>query len=224
MLVKGKEWSYVQSVFDRSSLSLPPQGEKTESRFFSAEEARCIIATSLEPFATIYSVLACTGLRAGECLALKVNDLDFDDRVIKIRRTLDAYTRKTHEPKSKKSSANLPMPQILAERLRRYLAHHWRENRAGWLFCNSRGNAWQRDKIAYKLQATLRGLGIEHAALHAFRHMAASELLESGAAATVVQKQMRHSDARITLGIYGHVIGDAQREALDALAERVLGG
>ena len=36
-------------------------------------------------------------------------------------------------------------------------------------------------------------------------------MLDGGASPSVVQKQMRHSDARITLGIYGHVVGDAQR-------------
>jgi integrase len=46
-------------------------------------------------------------------------------------------------------------------------------------------------------------------------------MLEHGAAPTVVQKQMRHSDARITLGIYGHVVGAAQRQAVEKHAERV---
>ncbi len=81
----------------------------------------------------------------------------------------------------------------------------------------------QRDKVAYKLQDTLLSLGIEKAALHAFRHMAASELLEHGASPSVVQRQMRHSDSRITLQKYSHVIGDAQRRAVDSLAGRVLG-
>jgi integrase len=52
--------------------------------------------------------------------------------------------------------------------------------------------------------------------------MAASELL-NGAAPSVVQRQMRHSDSRITLQKYSHVIADAQRRAVDSLADRVLG-
>jgi len=82
--------------------------------------------------------------------------------------------------------------------------------------------AMVRNKVALKLQETLKELGIEHAALHAFRHMAASELIENGVAPSVVQRQMRHSDSRITLQKYAHVIGDAQRRAVDSLAGRVL--
>jgi len=52
--------------------------------------------------------------------------------------------------------------------------------------------------------------------------MASSELIENGVAPSVVQRQMRHSDARITLQKYAHVIGDAQRRAVDTLASRVL--
>jgi integrase len=223
LLQTAKKWGYVPVVFERSALSLPREGERREARFFDAEQVRRIIAASPEPFATMYAVLACTGIRAGECLGLKVSDLDFDDAVIKIRRTLDHYTRLTHAPKSKSSTADLPMPSALKERLRKYLAHSWRENVEGWLFCNSRGNPYARDKVAYKLQATLCELGIENAGLHAFRHMAASELLERGAAPNVVQRQMRHSDSRITLQTYAHVIGDAQRKAVDSLAQSVLG-
>ena len=100
---------------------------------------------------------------------------------------------------------------------------HWKDNPDGLLFANSKGKPMQRDKIVYRLQATLKELKIEKAGLHAFRHMTASELLESGAAPSVVQRQMRHSDARITLQAYSHIIGDAQRKAAETLASNVLG-
>jgi integrase len=55
--------------------------------------------------------------------------------------------------------------------------------------------------------------------MHAFRHAHASLLLDVGANPKVAQEQMRHSDARITLGVYGHVIGDAQRDAVNKVGE-----
>ena len=153
--------------------------------------------------------------------ALKRTDIDFEKRVIRIRRTLDAATRQMHAPKSRSSSDDLPIPDALAERLRTFLAQHSRENEADLLFCNKVGKPMVRNKVALKLQATLKDLGIERAALHAFRHMASSELIENGVAPSVVQRQMRHSNARITLQKYAHVIGDAQRRAVDTLASRV---
>ena len=64
------------------------------------------------------------------------------------------------------------MPEALAKRLRTFLAEHWRENEADLLFCNKAGKPMVRNKVALKLQETLKQLGIERAALHAFRHMA----------------------------------------------------
>jgi integrase len=44
-------------------------------------------------------------------------------------------------------------------------------------------------------------------------------MIDTGANPKVTQEQMRHSEASITLGIYGHVIGNAQREAVDKVGE-----
>ena len=222
LLRTAKAWGYIPAVFDRSALSLPREGEKQEERFFTAEQVKQIINASEEPYSTLWAVLSLTGRRASEVFALKRTDLDFEKRVIRIRRTLDAATRQMHAPKSRSSSADLPMPDALAKRLRTLLAQHWRENEADLLFCNKVGKPMVRNKVALKLQDTLKDLGIERAALHAFRHMAASELIENGVAPSVVQRQMRHSDSRITLQKYAHVIGDAQRRAVDSLAGRVL--
>jgi integrase len=61
-------------------------------------------------------------------------------------------------------------------------------------------------------------LGIPRCGFHAFRHMHASLLLSTGAVPQVAQKQLRHSDARITLGVYAHVVGDSHREAVEKVA------
>jgi integrase len=222
LLKTAKAWGYIPIVFDRTALSLPRECEKQEERFFTAEQVKQIVNASKEPYSTLWAVLGLTGCRAGEVFGLKRTDLDFEKRVIRIRRTLDATTRLMHAPKSRSSSADFPMPDALAKRLRTFLAQHWRENEADLLFCNKAGKPMVRNKVALKLQDTLKGLGIEKAALHAFRHMAASEMIENGAAPSVVQRQMRHSDSRITLQKYAHVIGDAQRRAVDSLAGRVL--
>ncbi len=64
-------------------------------------------------------------------------------------------------------------------------------------------------------------LGIPPAGFHPFRHVVASELIDSGAPIKVVQAQLRHSDPRITLGLYGHVVPQSQRDAAKDLAERL---
>jgi len=135
LLRTAKAWGYIPAVFDRSALSLPREGEKQEERFFTAEQVKQIINASEEPYSTLWAVLGLTGCRAGEVFALRRSDLDFEKRVIRIRRRLDAATEQMHAPKSRSSSADLPMPDALRTRPRTFLAKHWRENEADLLFC-----------------------------------------------------------------------------------------
>ena len=111
------------------------------------------------------------------------------------------------------------MPDALAEILKQHL-RGWRETPERWLFVNSRNRPYSADKVVMsKLWPILDTLKITRCGLHAFRHFHASQLLERGAAPQVTQAQMRHSDPRITLGIYAHVIDESQRKAVDRVAE-----
>ena len=68
----------------------------------------------------------------------------------------------------------------------------------------------------------LESLGIPPVGLHAMRHGASSSWLADAVTLPVVQKQMRHSDPRITLERYSHVIGDAQRIEVQKREQRLV--
>jgi integrase len=206
----------------RADIVLPNTSLGREVRFFDAVQVGRIIAASKEPFSTMFAVLGMTGLRAGEMLGLKLLDLDFTSKIIHVRRSIDSRTKKEQTPKSKGSASDLPMPRALEKRLCEFLRTHCRKNPHGYLFVNRNSNPYSVGKVTeYGLWPVLKELQIESAGLHAFRHAAASELLEEGAPLTVVQRQLRHRDARTTLQKYGHVVGDAQRRAVEILAEKI---
>jgi integrase len=174
-----------------------------------------MIASSPEPLGTIVAVTAVLGLRIGETLALRRSDVDFGKHVIRIRQSIDAATRTVGAVKSKASSADLPMSRELGARLCAHLQRH--DGKSDLLFVNRRGRPFSANKLREKqLHPLLDSLGIPRGGFHSMRHGAASSLHADGATPAVVQRQLRHSDARITLGIYGHVIGDAQRNAVQS--------
>jgi integrase len=220
LLRTAKAWDYATGSISLSDLTLPRDGIKKEQRCFTAEEIGRIISAALEPFATIWALTAVLGLRVGEVLALQVSDLDFEQKLIRVRQSLDSATRRVQACKSNASSADVPMPPQLEVRLLRHLAKGHSES--GLLFFNRNGRPYSANKLREKqLHPLLVKLGIPRGGFHAARHGATSEMLAQGVAPTVVQKQMRHSDARITLGIYGHVVGNAQREAVEKHAEKI---
>lgn len=206
----------------RADLMLPREEARPDVRFMSAREVGQIINRAKEPYATMFAVLGMTGCRAGEMLGLKTGDLDFNRKVIYIRRSIDSRTKKEQSTKTKSSTGEVPMPAALEKRLRAFLKQGFRENPSCYLFANRNGKPYSVGKVTeYGLWPAQDALGIPHTGTHAFRHAAASELLEEGAPLTVVQRQLRHGDAKTTLQKYGHVVGDSQRRAINTLAEKI---
>lgn len=120
--------------------------------------------------------------------------------------------------------APVPMSAGLAKALKKHFkSKHYRENPLGVIFTNRNARPYSDNKLrVYKLHPLTTKLGIKHCGFHAFRHGVASELIDSGAPITVVRDQLRHSDVRTTLELYGHVVGDAQREAVENLTKKMV--
>jgi integrase len=206
----------------RSDLMLPRDEAQQDVRFLSAKEVGQIINNAKEPFATMFAVMGMTGCRVGEMLGLKIGDLDFNRKVIYIRRSIDSRTKKEQSTKTKNSTGEVPMPIALEKRLRAFLKTEYRENPNRYLFANRNSQPFSVGKVTeYGLWPVQHALCIPRTGTHAFRHAAASELLEEGAPLTVVQRQLRHGDAKTTLQRYGHVVGDSQRRAINSLAEKI---
>jgi integrase len=220
ILRKAKAWEYACGSFSLAELTLPREGVKKEQRCFTDEEVGKILSAAPEPFGTILAVTAFLGLRIGEVLALRVNDIDFAHKVVRVRQSVDAATREVQAVKSKASSADVPMPSQLETRLRKHLQTH--DGKTDLLFVNGRRRPYSANKLRAKvLHPLLDRLGIPRGGFHAARHGVTSSLLADGATPAVVQKQLRHSDPRITLGVYAHVIGDQQRNAVENRSARI---
>ncbi|PYU13037.1 MAG: hypothetical protein DMG37_11480 [Acidobacteria bacterium] len=216
MLNTAKDWGYTCEQIEVRKLALPKRGLKYEAPRFTLEHLRLILATARNPWRTLFYILTLDGLRAGEVLGLKWEDIDLGHKLIKVSRS--AWYGQIKTAKSQASETVLPIPETLAEVLRIY-RNEWKPNPGGFLFVTRNNRPPSSNKVVeYRLWPILNKLGIPRCGLHAFRHTHTSLLLDGGATPAVAQRQLRHSDARTTLGIYGHVVGDAHREAVEKVA------
>src|SRR5580658_5786387 len=216
ILTTARDWGYSCEQIDVSKLRLPPREARYEAPHFTIEQLNRILAIAEEPWRTLFFILTMDGLRAGEVLGLQWRDIDLDGRLLHVRRS--AWYGKVQTTKSKASETVLPIPQPLIDVLKEYRTQ-WKPNPQGFLFVTRNGCPPSSNKVVeYHLWTILDALGIPRCGLHAFRHSHTALLLHSGATPKVVQTQLRHSDARTTLEIYGHVVGDAQREAVEKVA------
>jgi len=221
ILITARDWGYNCEHIDVRKLRLPPRGERYEAPHFTIDQLQHILAIAEEPWHTLFCILTMDGLRAGEVLGLQWKDIDLDRRLLHVRRS--AWYGHVQTAKSKASETVLPMPQLLVTVLKKYQTQ-WKPNPQGFLFVTRNGRPPSSNKVVeYHLWAILDALEIPRCGLHAFRHSHTALLLDSGATPKVVQRQLRHADARTTLEIYGHVIGEAQREAVEKVASIVDG-
>ena len=142
MLNKANEWGYVCEAVEFEKLALPEASIGTAARFLSADEARRIIEAAPEPLSTMFATLAMTGIRCGELLGLQVDDLDFERRLIFIRRS--AWYGRFERSRARQARA-LPMPAPLAEMLVEFFENMEAE-RAAVAFCKSNRKAHERQQ------------------------------------------------------------------------------
>lgn len=205
-----------------ADIRLGPDKAKPSTPFFTREQASWIIQSAKEPYRSMFATAWATGMRAGELLAPTTNDLDYSRKTISVNKAADDCNREIRQPKTRTSSALLPMPSALESTLRNYLSHHWLSNPRMLLFPNRRDTRpMLRDNVVrYGLKPLLRKLGISahEVGLHAFRHALATELANAGTPLPTLQQQMRHADVSTTLRVYAHVVPDLQRQAVEEAA------
>jgi integrase len=171
-------------------------------------------------------VMARTGLRLGEALALRVEDLDFERRDLWVRRSWGPGRRSYGEarigsPKSRRMR-RVDMSRQLADGLQNYLG--LREADAiltgrpasGWLFPGPDGGPMTRNQFHPRWRRLLSRAGIRPRKAHTLRHTFASQLIQNGENLAYVRDQLGHHSIKLTVDVYGHLLpGD--KTAVDRL-------
>jgi integrase len=188
-----------------------------EAVYFKQADVHRIIQQAREPYKTMFTLAAVTGLRAGELLGLTVADLDFDRMTVCPRKQADDRTRVLRDLKTKKSRTPIPITEETAAILRSYLKSQWKENPEGLLFPNRLGRPRKRvNVVKFGLRPILKKLGLptRKAGMHAFRHGLGTALANAGVSPAIVQRTLRHTDIKTTLRFYVHADAETQRAAL----------
>lgn len=121
--------------------------DEAEAVYFKQAEVQQILKLAREPYRTMFTLAAMTGLRAGELLGLTVTDVDFDRLMICPRKQADDRTRELRELKTKRSRTPVPITEETAKVIRAYFASHWKQNSQGLLFPNRKGRPRKRAHV-----------------------------------------------------------------------------
>lgn len=206
-----------------------PRVEREEVVPWSADEAGRFL-TSLEGdrMRPLFAVGVALGLRKGELLALRWQDVDLDAEVLRVRATVQRLGKGvglvTGAPKTAKSRRTLPLPRVLVATLRdhRVVQEREREAAAWWhdsglVFTTKKGTMIEPRNLNRFLDEAIARAGLRRIRFHDLRHTCASLLLAQGVSPRVVMEVLGHSQMSMTTDLYGHVMPSSLRSAADAL-------
>ncbi len=162
-----------------------------------------------------------TGLRRGELLALRWDDLDFQTGTLRVERQVQRVKGEltVTQPKTKSSSRTVILPMPVLDILKNYR----QKVNSRWMFPSPRKEDSPRDPTAVrkKLAAVLKRAGCKHVRFHDLRHTFATNALEHGMDIKTLSAIIGHVSSATTLNVYAHVT-DEMRQSAAAKIDRAI--
>lgn len=178
-------------------------------RFASPAEAEALLAALQGPQRALWATAFYAGLRRGELIALRWEDLDLATGLIHVRRGWDAVEGEI-APKSRQGRRNVPIPGALRDFL---VEHAQSSEQDGQVFGSDR----QVRRWAENAGKAWVDAGLPRLTLHDARHSYASLMIAAGVNAKALSTFMGHANIAITLDLYGHLMPGSEAQAADLL-------
>ena len=178
----------------------------------------------------LYVLALNTGMRQGELLALKWDDVDLERGVLRVRRTLthEGKAFVLGEPKTNKSRRTIRLTAGAVQALKDHLARQLEEMEqmsslyqpGGFIFATETGTIINPSNLRNRsFKPLLKRAELRPIRFHDLRHTCATLLLSKDVNAKIVSEMLGHASVSITLDIYSHLLPDMQEKAARALED-----
>ena len=167
---------------------------------------------------TLYKFLLATGCRINEALALSWSDIDLENAVVHITKTLN-YKQETNSPKSKASYRDLDIDQATVTMLKAYkirqIQEAWKIGKTETVVFSDFIHEYPNNRtLQTRLRTHFKRANVTNIGFHGFRHTHASLLLNSGIPYKELQHRLGHSTLSMTMDIYSHLSKESAKKAV----------
>jgi integrase len=208
-----------------ATLVEPPSVDARDLSPWSLDETLDFLAAArTDPLYAAFVLAIALGFRRGEIVGLRWENLDLDNREIRVRTQRQRVRGEVYEddPKGRRRKQTLPLPAICIaplrwQRLRQAAQREragadWQET--GYVFTTRTGQPIEPRNLYRSFTRVADSAGIRVIRLHDARHGCATLLTAAGVAPRVVMEILGHSQIAVTMNVYTHVVQDTQREAV----------
>lgn len=223
-------------------IDLPRQRKKSSTKrdaenFYTKEQLREFLeCAEKQPNYKVYAffrLLAYSGMRKGEALALTWEDINFKDNEISINKAIgQGISQRLYiKPTKTGTERTIKMDEatiiILKEWKKKqqqaYLMLGYNTLQKNQLvFSNTKNSFIQPTKTNDWLRSIINKNNLPSLSTHGFRHTHCSLLFEAGATIKSVQDRLGHSDVKTTMDVYAHVTASAKEDAILKFNEYLL--
>lgn len=197
---------------DTSAVLSIPKGLSAQRREVPKDAAlAAVLASEKEEMGPFALTLYYTGLRRGEALALRYEDIDRKERIIHVRRALQFTPNypEMKEPKTEAGVRDVHYPEALNKILPK--------KKSGPVFPGPDGKSYMnKGNFIYRWQKYCEAIGHD-ITCHQLRHYYATAMYEAGVPVIAAQAQLGHKNASTTMGIYTHLRDGVKNDAYDQI-------
>jgi integrase len=189
------------------------------------EQAKAVlahVAKDSSQWLAFYTLALHNGLREGELIALRWQDVDVDAGTLSVFGTFDPKARITTDPKSPSSKRTITLTREGIEALRIHEMEQslrGRQGTEGLVFTGRTGKALYASRVRRHWAQVCEALGLDRIRFHDLRHSCATILLAAGVPIEKVSKVLGHASIRITADVYNYVSAEATKAAAEAMSE-----
>ena len=215
ILETAVEYGYLQTNPARG-VKFAQKGLKKKPVLIAGETLAKLLEHLDEPYRTMVRLIAATGLRIGELLALRWSALDLEGGSLAVCQSV--YEGKFQLPKTQKAVRTIPLGRHAVRALSEHRERSTRKSSEDLVFGNPKGEPFRESKLLTRvLQPAAEAAGLGRVTWHQFRHIHSSLLNDLNVPVKIAQEQLGHASIATTLNVYTHAVDASHRKAIEAV-------
>ena len=198
-----------------------PKIQKQEMKILHPEDMKSYLeAAEKRGVLPMFYLELVSGIRKGELVALRWEDLDAEHRTISVsKQALGGLGEElvVNRPKTENSIRQISIPQEAVDLLVR---EHEKHPENPYIFPSPlTGGMYHPDSVVNLHKKILKDAGLDHIRFHDLRHTYAVLAIKSGDDIKTVQENLGHATAAFTLDVYGHVTDQMRKDSADRMEQ-----